>query len=126
MILLNRYEACWKAVMAEADGVLLVYNPDAPGQDQQLVDWFDFFVKKNGLRDEQCLIFAHRVNPTNERFRPRMFSARFSFFLFISFSFLAQLFSRVSALVTGLNNLSDMKGMFENFVKDLISYKNRK
>ena len=57
--------------MAEADGVILVYNPDAPGQDQQLGDWFDFFVKKNGLRDEQCLIFAHRVNPTNERFRPR-------------------------------------------------------
>lgn len=127
MILLNRYEACWKAVMAEADGVLLVYNPDAPGQDQQLVDWFDFFVKKNGLRDEQCLIFAHRVNPTNERFRPRMFSTVFlSSFFFISFSFLAQLFSRVSALVTGLNNLSDMKGMFENFVKDLSSYKNRK
>lgn len=68
-----RYEACWKAIMHEADGVILVYNPDAPGQDQQLNDWFEFFVKKNGLRDDQCLIFAHRVNPTNERFRPRKF-----------------------------------------------------
>ncbi len=62
--------------MHEADGVILVYNPDAPGQDQQLNDWFEFFVKKNGLRDDQCLIFAHRVNPTNERFRPRKFDYR--------------------------------------------------
>jgi precorrin-3B methylase len=57
--------------MNEADGVILIYNPDAPGQDQQLGHWFDFFVKNNGLSDEQCLIFAHRVNPSNERFRPR-------------------------------------------------------
>ena len=66
-----RYEACWRAIMHEADGVILVYNPDTPGQDQQLNDWFDFFVKKNGLRDDQCLIFAHRSNPSSERFRPR-------------------------------------------------------
>ena len=79
--------------MADSDGVLLVYNPDAPSQDQQLVDWFEFFVRKNGLKDEQCMVFvshcdeivvnitgliltrfvyqAHRSNPSNERFRPR-------------------------------------------------------
>lgn len=66
-----RYENCWKAIMAYADGVILVYNPDAPSQNQQLGDWFDFFVKKNGLRDEQCLIFAHRSGSGNDRFKPR-------------------------------------------------------
>jgi Rab-like protein 5 len=74
-----RYEACWKAIMNEADGVILIYNPDAPGQDQQLGHWFDFFVKNNGLSDEQCLIFAHRVNPSNERFRPRKILTIFYF-----------------------------------------------
>ena len=58
--------------MHEADGVLLVYNPDAPAQDQQIGDWFEFFVRKNGLRDEQCMVFAHRQNPNNnEKFRAR-------------------------------------------------------
>ena len=57
--------------MAEADGIVLIYNPDAPAQDQQINDWFDFFVKKNGLRDEQCMIFAHRMGESTERFRPR-------------------------------------------------------
>lgn len=57
--------------MVDTDGVLIAYNSDIPGQDQQLLDWFDFFVKKNGLRDEQCLIFANRPNPTNDRFRAR-------------------------------------------------------
>lgn len=66
-----RYEACWRAVMAEADGVMLVYNPDAPAQDQQLSDWFDFFVRKNGLKDEQCMVFAHRNVNATERFRAR-------------------------------------------------------
>lgn len=56
--------------MAYTDGVILVYDPDSPGQDQQLTLWYDFFVKRNGLRDEQCLIFAHRGN-SNEKFKPR-------------------------------------------------------
>jgi Rab-like protein 5 len=68
----HQYEACWKAIMHESDGVILVYNPDAPAQDQQLGDWFDFFVKKNGLKDEQCLIFAHR-GQSSDKFRPRKY-----------------------------------------------------
>jgi hypothetical protein len=60
--------------MHEADGVILVYNPDSPGQDQQIGDWFDFFVRKNGLKDEQCLVFAHRLAQGNsDRFRPRKY-----------------------------------------------------
>ena len=58
--------------MHEADGVILIYNPDSPGQDQQIGDWYDFFVRKNGLKDEQCLVFAHRLGQgSSERFRPR-------------------------------------------------------
>lgn len=58
--------------MAYTDGVILVYDPDSAGQDQQLTLWYDFFVKRNGLRDEQCLIFAHRGNST-EKFKPRKY-----------------------------------------------------
>ncbi len=58
--------------MQDADGVILVYNPDSPGHDQQIGDWFDFFVRKNNMRDEQCIVFAHRQGEnTSDRFRPR-------------------------------------------------------
>jgi len=67
----HKYEGGWRAVMAYTDGVILAYNPDAPGQDQQLTDWFDFFVRRNGLKDEQCLIFAHRGGASAEKFKPR-------------------------------------------------------
>ncbi len=68
------YEACWRSIMHEADGVILIYNPDSPGQDQQIGDWYDFFVRKNGLKDEQCLVFAHRLGQgSSDRFRPRKF-----------------------------------------------------
>jgi hypothetical protein len=33
------FEGCWRSVMVNADGIILVYNPDAPGQDQQINDW---------------------------------------------------------------------------------------
>eukprot|EP01041_Mallomonas_annulata_P006652 gene6652-13469_t len=99
----NAYEGCWRAIMHEADGVVLVYNPDAPGQDQQIGDWFDYFVRKNGLKDEQCIVFAHRTNPSQgqiDKFRP------------------PPLFSKVTAALTTPQSGPDMKGMFENFLKE--------
>eukprot|EP00596_Hydrurales_sp_CCMP1899_P009562 CAMPEP_0119042944 /NCGR_PEP_ID=MMETSP1177-20130426/16293_1 /TAXON_ID=2985 /ORGANISM="Ochromonas sp, Strain CCMP1899" /LENGTH=166 /DNA_ID=CAMNT_0007010069 /DNA_START=99 /DNA_END=597 /DNA_ORIENTATION=+ len=104
------YEGCWRGIMADSDAVILVYNPDAPAQDQQIGDWFEFFVKKNGLKEEQCMIFAHRGNQgiSNERFRP------------------PPLFSRVTAALTTPQSGQDIKQMFENFVKDIHSMKQRK
>jgi intraflagellar transport protein 22 len=106
----HAYEACWKAIMNEADGVLLVYNPDAPSQDQQIMDWFEFFVRKNGLSDEQCMVFAHRSNPStsNDKFRP------------------PPLFSRVNAALTTAQSGPDVKSMFDNFLKEIIGIKQRK
>ncbi len=96
----HKYENCWGAIMNEADGVLLIYNPDAAGQDQQLADWYEYFVRRNGLRDEQCLIFAHRQNVVNsgERFRP------------------PPLFQRISAALTTTQSGKDMKNMFANLL----------
>jgi hypothetical protein len=102
----HSYESCWKAIMNSADGVILVYNPDAPSQDQQLADWFDFFVRKNGLRDEQCLAWAHRSGktPNAERFRP------------------PPLFSKVTAAMTTPQSGPDILSMFYEFVKTCGNY----
>ena len=96
----HTFESCWGAIMNEADAVLLVYNPDAAGQDQQLADWYEFFVRRNGLKDEQCLIFAHRQNKTSstDRFRP------------------PPLFQRITAALTTGQSGTDIKSMFNNLV----------
>jgi Rab-like protein 5 len=105
----NLYEGGWKAIMQSADGCILVYNPDAPAQDQQIGDWFEYFVRRNSMRDEQCVVFAHRTNESRtERFRP------------------PPLFSRVTAAMTTPQSGQDVKGMFDNFLKELVSMKRRK
>lgn len=47
------YESCWPAVMHEATGVVLVYDPDDEAHVSESAAWYDFFVKKNQLADEQ-------------------------------------------------------------------------
>lgn len=103
-----QYESCWRAIMADSDGVILVYNPDAPSQEQQLGDWFEYFVKKNGLKDEQCMIFAHRSGNSSERLRVH------------------SLFARVTASATTNQSGPDIKNMFERFVVELYNLKARK
>ena len=122
--------------MHQADGVILVYNPDAPSQDQQMGDWYDFFVRKNGLKDEQAMIFAHRIDISNgERFRPRKalqyaFCMRYIVSLTLTIChntvlFVAPLFSKVSAALTTVESGQEMKQMFDNLLKDITSM-NRK
>lgn len=46
--------------MQHVDGVLLVYNPDRAGNDVEIGNWYDHFVKMNDLDPKtQCLVFAH-------------------------------------------------------------------
>jgi len=105
----NSFESCWKAIMTDADAVVLVYNPDAPSHDQQLGDWFEYFVKKNGLKDEQCMIFAHRgAGNTSDKFKPH------------------PLFNRVTAALTTNASGKDIKEMFDNFIRDVNTIKSRK
>jgi intraflagellar transport protein 22 len=121
------FEGCWRAIMHEADGVVLIYNPDAPSQDQQIGDWFEFFVRKNNLREDQCIVFAYRSNPSNgDKFRPRKSLLPPLSFMLSSRHHAAPLFSKVNASLTTPQNCEDMKGMFSNFVNELASIRQRK
>ena len=54
------FESGWRAVMQHCDGVLLVYNPERAGNDVEIGNWYDAFVKVNDLDPKaQCLVFAH-------------------------------------------------------------------
>jgi len=35
----KRYDTCWDAISRGAHGVVLVFNPDEEGQEQELVEW---------------------------------------------------------------------------------------
>jgi intraflagellar transport protein 22 len=100
----HKYENCWKAMMADMDGCILVYNPEGPGQEQQLDDWYDFFVKKNNVDDAQCLAFAFRMSENaSERFTP------------------PPLFSKVTAALINPSSSQDVADMFQDLINSLSS-----
>jgi len=51
--------------MQDMHGAVLVYNPDKDGNDIEIGDWFDYFVKNNDLRNNQVLVFAHHSEQRN-------------------------------------------------------------
>lgn len=56
------YESCWPAIMKDTNGVILVYNPENEGHVSETATWYEYFVKKNGLSDDQCVVFAFAPN----------------------------------------------------------------
>jgi len=63
------YADCWPAIGRNADGVILVFNPDNEGQEHELVEWYQRFVKGENLNNQQCIIFANQSS--HMKGRPR-------------------------------------------------------
>lgn len=61
----QKFETCWPAYMKDVNGVVLVYNPDQSNHDKQMDMWYSNFVVGQGLRDSQCIIFAHHKPSTS-------------------------------------------------------------
>jgi len=55
----TKFESCWPAIQRDADGVLIVYNPENPNHSAEVETWFEFFVDKTQLSKEQVLVFAN-------------------------------------------------------------------
>jgi Rab-like protein 5 len=78
----QQYEACWPAVLKDADGVILMHDPDQPGHEVRACVWpaalmpmacavshtaplqkevalfYEWFVTRPGMRPERCLSIA--------------------------------------------------------------------
>ncbi|XP_069920408.1 intraflagellar transport protein 22 homolog isoform X3 [Oryctolagus cuniculus] len=54
-----RFEACWPALMKDAQGVVIVFNADVPSHLQEIEMWHSCFVQQQPLQDSQCLLIAH-------------------------------------------------------------------
>ncbi|TMW59951.1 hypothetical protein Poli38472_005020 [Pythium oligandrum] len=53
------YEACWLAVMKDANGVMLVYNPESHVHESEAMLWYEWFMQNPSLDPAQCLVFEH-------------------------------------------------------------------
>jgi len=65
----DSYAECWTAVGRNADGVIMVFNPDEEGQEQELIPWFERFVDGQGLTKDQTLILANQTTQMKGRAR---------------------------------------------------------
>ena len=53
------FERCWPAIKQDADGVILVYNPNS-NRNEQVSLWYEWFVSNNkGIKPENVLVLVH-------------------------------------------------------------------
>ena len=66
----TKFENCWPAIQRGSVGVFIVYNPESPAQVIEMENWYEWFAKNSGLRDEQVVVCAFRGagrgHPNNE------------------------------------------------------------
>lgn len=54
-----KFESCWPALMKDACGVVIIFNPDVPSHLKEIETWHSMFISSQGLQDNQCLLMAH-------------------------------------------------------------------
>ncbi|CCI50430.1 unnamed protein product [Albugo candida] len=54
------YEACWPAIIKDAQGVLLVYNPESHSHESEAMLWYEWFVTNPGL-NPSAQVKANRI-----------------------------------------------------------------
>ncbi|CAH1232667.1 IFT22 [Branchiostoma lanceolatum] len=101
-----RFEQCWPAIQLETNGVLLVFNPDQPNHDKELETWYSHFVSQQGLKDSQCLAFAHHKPSTSDKARGH----------------LSSLLSKVTVVHSNIDEDGDsVRQEFSNFLTNILS-----
>lgn len=64
------YENCWPAVMKDAHGVVIMYDPSDRLHEQEVALWYEYFVQNADLANARCLIFAHKKGQEQSSGRP--------------------------------------------------------
>ncbi|XP_066551859.1 intraflagellar transport protein 22 homolog [Amia ocellicauda] len=54
-----KFESCWPALMKDANGVIIMFNPDMPSHLKELEMWYSSFGSSQGMQDSQCLLIEH-------------------------------------------------------------------
>ncbi|XP_078599715.1 intraflagellar transport protein 22 homolog isoform X1 [Branchiostoma floridae x Branchiostoma japonicum] len=102
----HKFEQCWPAIQQETNGVLLVFNPDQPNHDKELETWYSHFVSQQGMKDSQCLAFAHHKPSTSDKARGH----------------LSSLLSKVTVVHSNIDEDGDsVRQEFSNFLTNILS-----
>ncbi|XP_078361898.1 intraflagellar transport protein 22 homolog isoform X2 [Oculina patagonica] len=102
----HKFSTCWAAFQKEANGVLIIYNPDQANHDKELETWYTQFVQGQGLKDSQCIVFAHHRPSAADTTRTQ----------------LPSVLSRVTCVQTNLDEEPEaVRDEFHNFLAKVIS-----
>lgn len=55
----SKFSSSWPALVWELHGVIFVFNPDVESHGADMDFYYDQFVRKSGLQDTNCIVFAH-------------------------------------------------------------------
>jgi len=56
----KKYENCWGAILRQAQGVVMVYDPSIKTQEKDIELWHKAFVQPLKLKPEQVCLYAHQ------------------------------------------------------------------
>lgn len=102
----HKFSTCWAAFQKDTNGVLIIYNPDQSSHDKELETWYTQFVQSQGLKDSQCIVFAHRRPSAADTTRSQIPSV----------------LSRVTCIQTNLDEEPEtVREEFHNFLAKVIS-----
>ncbi|KAF1321403.1 Rab-like protein 5-like, partial [Globisporangium splendens] len=59
------YEACWPAVMKDANGIILVYNPESHVHESEAMLWYEWFIQNPNVDSSLCLVFEHSAGTSS-------------------------------------------------------------
>lgn len=102
----HKFSTCWPAFQKDANGVVIVYNPDEANHDKELETWYSQFVQGQNLKDSQCIVFAHHRPSAADLTRTQLPSS----------------LSRVTCVQTNLDEEPEaVRDEFHNFLAKVIS-----
>ncbi|KAK3084228.1 hypothetical protein FSP39_010300 [Pinctada imbricata] len=101
----RKFEQCWPAIAKDTNGVIFVFNPDQANHDKDLENWYNYFVENQGLKDSQCVVFAHHKPGVGEKER----------------SALSDTFRKMSVIQTNIEDDPDsVRAEFMNYLTQLM------
>ena len=74
----KKYENCWGAILRDAHGVIMVYDPSVKTQEKEIELWHKSFVQGMNLPDSQIMLFSHTPAAGRTAAQPPLALARFT------------------------------------------------
>ena len=63
----RQYESCWPAILRDAMGVVLVYDPTIKEQEKDIELWYKTYTARLGLKDAQIMLCAHQASAVGKQ-----------------------------------------------------------